>query len=93
VAVTRGRAQQGGRGRRGRRAAAALAEVEALERDGRLAGYHYLPAVKADLLRRLGRAPGAAYRDAIALAGNDVERAYLESLTAGSPRDPSSHLY
>jgi RNA polymerase sigma-70 factor (ECF subfamily) len=73
--------------------AAALTEVEALERDSRLAGYHYLPAVKADLLRRLGRAPDAAYRDAIALAGNDVERAYLESLTAGSPRDPSSHLY
>ena len=30
---------------------AALAEVERLERDGRLAGYQYLPAVKADLLR------------------------------------------
>ena len=29
---------------------AALAEVERLERDGRLAGYHYLPAIKADLL-------------------------------------------
>ncbi|MGH3399928.1 MAG: RNA polymerase sigma factor, partial [Streptosporangiaceae bacterium] len=34
---------------------AALAEVERLERDGRLAGYQYLPAVKADLLRRAGR--------------------------------------
>jgi RNA polymerase sigma-70 factor (ECF subfamily) len=72
--------------------AAALAEVEALEQDGRLAGYHYLPAVKADLLERLGRTPDAAYRDAIALAGNDVERAYLEGrLTAGSPPSPSSH--
>ena len=40
-------------GRRARQAA--LAEVEALERDGRLAGYRYLPATKADLLHRLGR--------------------------------------
>jgi RNA polymerase sigma-70 factor, ECF subfamily len=73
--------------------AAALADVEALEQDGRLAGYHYLPAVRADLLRRLGRTPDAADRQAIALAGNDVERAYLESLTAGSPPAPSSHPY
>jgi len=57
--------------------AAALTEVEELEQDGRLAGYHYLPAVKADLLRRLGRASDATYRDAIALASNDAERAYL----------------
>lgn len=74
--------------------ATALAEVEALEQDGRLAGYHYLPAVKADLLERLGRTPDAAYRDAIALAGNDAERAYLEGrLSAGSPPGPSSHPY
>ncbi|MFL6074246.1 MAG: RNA polymerase sigma factor [Mycobacteriales bacterium] len=59
--------------------AAALAEVEALERDGRLAGYHYLPAVRADLLRRLGREAeaAAAYAAAAALAGNDTERAFL----------------
>lgn len=57
--------------------AAALAVVEALEPD--LAGYRYLPAVKADLLRRLGRESDVAYQDAIALADNDVERAYLES--------------
>ena len=42
--------------------AAALAEVEALERDGRLAGYRYLPATKADLLHRLGRDAEAAAR-------------------------------
>src|SRR5258708_1221780 len=36
-------------------AEAALAEIEAVERDGRLAGYRYLPAAKADLLRRIGR--------------------------------------
>ncbi len=46
--------------------AAALAEVEALERGGRLAGYRYLPATKADLLDRLGRhaEAGDAYRAA-----------------------------
>ncbi|MET4926660.1 sigma factor-like helix-turn-helix DNA-binding protein [Streptomyces sp. PSRA5] len=59
--------------------ATALAEVEALEQDERLAGYRYLPAVKADLLRRLGRAEDAAvaYERAVALADNDAERAFL----------------
>jgi RNA polymerase sigma factor (sigma-70 family) len=58
---------------------AALAEVEKLERDGRLSGYQYLPAIKADLLSRLGRAgeSAAAYEQALALAGNDAERAFL----------------
>jgi RNA polymerase sigma-70 factor (ECF subfamily) len=57
----------------------ALAEVERLARDERLSGYHYLPAIKADLLRRLGRAgeATAAYRQALALAANDAERAFL----------------
>ena len=57
----------------------ALAEVEKLERDGRLSGYHYLPAVKADLLGRLGRSDEAAdaYRQALDLATNDAERAFL----------------
>jgi RNA polymerase sigma-70 factor (ECF subfamily) len=57
----------------------ALAEVERLERDGRLAGYQYLAAIKADLLTRLGR-PGeaaAAYRRALALTANEAERAFL----------------
>ncbi|HEY6787362.1 MAG TPA: RNA polymerase sigma factor [Trebonia sp.] len=58
----------------------ALAEVERLEGDNRLAGYHYLPAIKADLLSRLGRSREAAdaYRQALALAANDAERAFLE---------------
>jgi RNA polymerase sigma-70 factor (ECF subfamily) len=58
---------------------AALAEVEALERDGRLAGYHYLPATKADLLRRLGRAAEAAdaYRAALELTDNAPEQEFL----------------
>jgi RNA polymerase sigma-70 factor (ECF subfamily) len=44
-----------------------------------LSGYHYLPAARADLLRRLGRFTEAAeeYRSAIALVGNDSERAFL----------------
>ncbi|MFG2172312.1 hypothetical protein ACGFMO_13120 [Streptomyces niveus] len=59
--------------------ATALAAVEALEQDERLAGYRYLPAVKADLLRRLGRPADAAvaYERALALADNDAERAFL----------------
>jgi RNA polymerase sigma factor (sigma-70 family) len=58
---------------------AALAEVERLERDGRLAGYQYLPAVKADLLRRAGRdhEAAAAYREALAVTANEAERAFL----------------
>ena len=34
---------------------AGLAEVDRLAAEGRLAGYRYLPATRADLLRRLGR--------------------------------------
>ncbi len=58
----------------------ALGEVEALEADARLAGYRYLPAAKADMLRRLGRRAEAAasYRAALALTGNAAERAFLE---------------
>jgi RNA polymerase sigma-70 factor (ECF subfamily) len=59
--------------------AAALAEVERLERDGQLARYQYLPAVKADLLERLGRPDEAAeaYRQALELTANAAERAFL----------------
>jgi len=58
---------------------AALAEVERLERDGGLAGYQYLPAVKADLLARLDRGGEAAvaYRRALELTANEAERAFL----------------
>ena len=57
----------------------ALAEVERLEAGGRLAGYHYLPAIKAELLSRLGRGREAAecYRQAFGLAANEAERAFL----------------
>jgi RNA polymerase sigma-70 factor, ECF subfamily len=59
---------------------AGLAAVTGLEAEGRLAGYRYLPAAKADLLRRLGRRDeaAAAYRAALGLAENDAERAFLE---------------
>ena len=69
---------------------AALAEVEALDRDGRLAGYHYLAATRADLLHRLGREAEAveAYREALALAGNVAERHFLaERIRAAEPPD------
>jgi hypothetical protein len=76
---------------------AALAEVERLERDGRLAGYQYLPAIKADLLSRLGRtaAAAAAYRQALDLTANEAERAFLtgrfaaaEAATSGDEPTP-----
>jgi RNA polymerase sigma-70 factor (ECF subfamily) len=58
---------------------AALPLVAALEASGKLAGYHLLPATRADMLRRLGRLPeaAAAYREALALAGTDAERRFL----------------
>jgi RNA polymerase sigma-70 factor (ECF subfamily) len=60
-------------------AEAALAEIGAIEEDGRLAGYRYLPAAKADLLRRVGRLDDAAraYRSALDLTAGDAERAFL----------------
>jgi RNA polymerase sigma-70 factor (ECF subfamily) len=59
--------------------AAGLAALEEIAGDSRLAGYPYLPAARADLLRRLGRAAEAAraYRAAISLATNTAERNYL----------------
>ena len=58
---------------------AGLELVEALEASGQLAGYHLLPATRADFLRRLGRASAAAaaYAEALELASTDAERRYL----------------
>ncbi len=58
---------------------AALDQIARLEQDGRLAGYRYLPAAKADLLRKLGRNADArrAYQAALELTENDPERAFL----------------
>ena len=63
---------------------AGLAEIGSLARDGRLDGYHYLPAVRADLLRRLGRRDEAAtaYQAAIDLVDNDAERQFLAARLA-----------
>lgn len=57
---------------------AGLAALDAL-RDEALRGYHPLPAARADLLRKLGRATEAAaeYRVALELASNERERAFL----------------
>ena len=66
---------------------AALAEVEALARDERLAGYRYLPATRADLLRRLGRHAEAAdaYRAALALSDNAAEQEFLTERLRSTP--------
>jgi RNA polymerase sigma-70 factor, ECF subfamily len=58
---------------------AGLAALSDLESDGRLAGYRYLPAARADMLRRIGRRAdaAAAYRAALDLADNEAERGFL----------------
>jgi RNA polymerase sigma-70 factor (ECF subfamily) len=56
-----------------------LRRLDALAAGGTLAGYHLLPAARADLLRRLGRVDEAvaAYRQALDLAGNEAEGRFL----------------
>jgi RNA polymerase sigma-70 factor (ECF subfamily) len=57
-----------------------VAGLAALDRiGGDLGLHHLLPACRADLLRRLDRRDeaAAAYRRALALVGNEAERAYL----------------
>ena len=69
-------------------AAAGLAELDALASEPQLASYHYLPAARAEQLRRLGRDAEArqAYTEALFLTENSVERAFLEGrLQAISP--------
>jgi RNA polymerase sigma-70 factor (ECF subfamily) len=58
---------------------AALLRIEALAARGQLAGYDALPAARADLLRRLGRADEAraAYAEALALARHEPERRFF----------------
>jgi RNA polymerase sigma-70 factor, ECF subfamily len=65
----------------------ALDAVQELEQDPQLTGYRYVPAIKADLLRRLGRTEEAveAYRAALALTDNEAEREFL----AGRIADPT----
>jgi RNA polymerase sigma-70 factor (ECF subfamily) len=56
-----------------------LRPLDTLAGGGTLAGYHLLPAARAELLRRLGRADeaAAAYREALALVGNEAEERFL----------------
>ena len=63
-----------------------LAAIDALANEPQLAGYHYLPAARADQLRRLGRTDEArqAYEEALLLTENAVERAFLESRLRGT---------
>lgn len=63
---------------------AALDDIAKLEADGRLDGYRYLPATKADLLRRLGRRGEAssAYLAALKLTENPAERGFLSRRVA-----------
>ncbi len=58
--------------------AAALSQIDALGEE--LATYHLFHAARGDVLRRLERFPEAAqaYREALALATNATERAFLE---------------
>jgi RNA polymerase sigma-70 factor (ECF subfamily) len=57
-----------------------LALIDELGASGELDRYHLFHAARADLLRRLGsvNAAAEAYRRALALIANGVERAYLE---------------
>ncbi len=56
-----------------------LALLDEIESRGQLSDFHLLPAARADLLRRLKRLPEAAeaYRRALSLTTNDVERRFL----------------
>jgi RNA polymerase sigma-70 factor, ECF subfamily len=60
--------------------AAGLELVDSLAADGSLERYHLLHSTRGDLLARLGREAEArsAYRAALELAGNLVEREFLE---------------
>ena len=57
-----------------------LRMLDELEDPGELSKYHLLPAAKAYVLRMLGRWDEAIsyYRKALALAGNEPERRFLE---------------
>ncbi|MDL5156735.1 DUF6596 domain-containing protein [Actinomycetospora termitidis] len=74
---------------------AALAAVEELAGEGALRDYHLLPAVRADLLARLGRDAEARieWRRAAALTANAAERAVLlrraDALAAAAATGPT----
>lgn len=61
--------------------AAGLELVDSIAAGGKLAASHLLPAVRGELLARLGRREEAraALQDAIRMCGNGAERAALEA--------------
>lgn len=65
-----------------------LARLDALLDRGELAGYHLLPAARAELLSRLGRQREArhAYETALSLVTNAAERRFLERKLAALGR-------
>ncbi|WP_018656329.1 RNA polymerase sigma factor [Actinomadura flavalba] len=68
--------------------AAGLALLDELADEPRLRGHHPYAAARADLLCRLGRTAEAAqaYREALALAGTEPERAHLRRELAAVER-------
>ncbi|WP_228973505.1 RNA polymerase sigma factor [Streptomyces sp. DH12] len=61
--------------------AAGLSALDELAAERQLSGYQYLAAARADFLRRLGRTGEArtAYREALRVTENAVEREFLRS--------------
>ncbi len=60
---------------------AGLSALDPLVSEPQLRGYSYLPAARADFLRRVGRTSEAraAYEEALALTDNEVEREFLSA--------------
>ena len=65
-----------------------LERIEALGASGDLEGYYLFHAARADILRRIGRWEEAAeaYRRALTLTSNRIEREFLERRTGGLVR-------
>lgn len=72
--------------------AAGLEQVDTLQNEPALAQYHLLPAVRGDLLTRLGRndEARAEFERAAKLAGNAHERALMQKRAAQSSTRPAS---
>ena len=70
---------------------AGLDALDRLTTEPTLASYSYLPAARADFLRRLGRTSEArtAYDEALLLTENEVERAFLAGRLSGLAGDPA----
>lgn len=69
-----------------------LALLDELEKRSELTDFHSVPAARADLLRRLGRVAEAAeaYRRALSLATNDVERRFFRRMLGKIRSEPET---